>query len=259
MLNLYPIPAYVDNYIWCLHDNHCAYLIDPGDASKAQGYLEDRELTLLGILVTHHHWDHVNGIQALTELYPDCHVWGPKNETIPCCNYPLAEGDIVKTKLDIDFSVLEFPGHTLGHIGFYAEQSAWGPLLFCGDTLFSAGCGRLFEGTAAQMHNSLSKIGLLPTDLVICCTHEYTEANLKFAIAVDPGNEAIEQYMNLVKILRSENRPSLPTTLNQERLINPFLRIADPSIQSQLVKKYGHKPESDAESFAMLRTWKDNF
>ncbi|MCK5789496.1 MAG: hydroxyacylglutathione hydrolase, partial [Ketobacter sp.] len=154
-MNLHPVPAFTDNYIWCLHDNQSAYVVDPGQADPVLDYLNDRALTLRGILITHHHWDHVSGIEALLQVFPGIPVWGPAREDIPCCSQPLAEGDQVNLDWGLVFRVLEVPGHTLGHIAYYAETTPLGPLLFCGDTLFSSGCGRLFEGTPQQMHQSL--------------------------------------------------------------------------------------------------------
>lgn len=259
MLNLHPVPAFTDNYIWCLHDNQSAYVVDPGQADPVLDYLSDRALTLKGILITHHHWDHVSGIEALLEAFPGVPVWGPAHETIPCCSEPLNEGDVIELDWDIRFKIMEVPGHTLGHIAYYAQQSPCGPILFCGDTLFSSGCGRLFEGTPKQMHHSLQKFAVLPPETIVCCTHEYTSANLRFALAVEPDNEDIKQRASQVAMMRDQNSPSLPSSIGLELRINPFLRVMESTVLESLQQKCGERPSNEVESFATLRQWKDNF
>lgn len=259
MLTLHPIPAFTDNYIWCLHDNQNAYVVDPGQADPVQDYLLDRGLILKGILITHHHWDHVSGIEALSQSYPGIHVWGPAKETIPGRTVALVEGDSVQLNWDLEFGVLEVPGHTLGHIAYYAPTSPFGPLLFCGDTLFSSGCGRLFEGTPEQMHHSLSKLVALPPDTIVCCTHEYTTANLAFAVAVEPDNADIQERVSAVAKLRDQNLPSLPSSIGLEMKVNPFLRVTESTVLESLQKNCGKRPDNEVASFATLRQWKDNF
>ena len=259
MLTLHPIPAFTDNYIWCLHDNESAYVVDPGQADPVMDYLHDRSLILKGILITHHHWDHVSGIEALLQEYPGIPVWGPALETIPGRTQSLTEGDSVELSWGIQFSVFEVPGHTLGHIAYYGENTPVGNLLFCGDTLFSSGCGRLFEGTPEQMHQSLQNLAALPVDTKVCCTHEYTTSNLAFAQAVEPYNQDIQDRVAQVSALREQNLPSLPSTLALELLVNPFLRVTESTVLQSLQEKCGKRPANEVESFAKLREWKDNF
>jgi len=259
MLTLHPIPAFTDNYIWCLHDNKIAYVVDPGQAEPVQDYLKDRALTLKGILVTHHHWDHVSGIEALLAEHPTASVWGPAQETIPGRTLAVVEGDAIDLEWDIRLQVFEVPGHTLGHIAYYAATTPLGPLLFCGDTLFSSGCGRLFEGTPQQMYRSLQKLASLPGETLVCCTHEYTSSNLAFALAVEPENAAIQQRLEQVRQLRDQNLPSLPSTITLELNVNPFLRVESPDVLNSLQRKYGELPANAVASFAKLRQWKDNF
>ena len=260
-LQLHPIPIFSDNYVWCLSNDRLAYVVDPGDAGPVMEYLSAQALELAGILITHHHWDHVNGIAELVNAYPEVDVWGPAKESIPHCSKPVSGGDSVATALGLSLEVIDIPGHTAGHIGYFSPDSGSlpGPLLFCGDTLFSAGCGRLFEGTPEEMFSSLSSIASLSKNLIICCTHEYTSANLAFAQAVNPANEHVAEHVKAVAALRANGKPSLPSSIELELKINPFLRVSDPDIVNQLTKKYGKPPLSDEESFAMLRSWKDNF
>lgn len=259
MLTLHPIPAFTDNYIWCLHDNQSAYVVDPGQADPVLDYLRDRSLNLKGILITHHHWDHVSGIEALLEAYPDIPVWGPANETIPGRTESLGEGDLLALDWGIKLRVFEVPGHTLGHIAYYGTDTPIGSLLFCGDTLFSSGCGRLFEGTPEQMHHSLQKLASLPGDTKVCCTHEYTTSNLTFAQAVEPYNKDIQERVSAVSNLRGQNLPSLPSTVSLELKVNPFLRVTESTVLESLKEKCGRRPANEVESFAKLREWKDNF
>lgn len=262
MLTLHPIPAFSDNYIWCLHDNNWAYVVDPGDAAPVQAYLQDLNLNLKGILITHHHFDHVSGIDALLQQSPGIPVWGPKNETIPSKTVAVQAGDEVSLSFQneaLSFRVFDVPGHTAGHVAFYAAQYAASPLLFCGDTLFSAGCGRLFEGTPEQMHASLSQLKSLPDNTLVCCTHEYTTANLAFAHAVEPDNPAIAAHIAKVAGLRAENLPSLPSNIATEKQINPFLRADEESVMATLASNCGQRPTSEVDSFAKLRAWKDSF
>ncbi|MEE2731935.1 MAG: hydroxyacylglutathione hydrolase [Pseudomonadota bacterium] len=259
MLTLHPIPAFTDNYIWCIHDNQSAYVVDPGQAEPVLEYLRDRSLALKGILITHHHWDHVSGIEPLLQAFSGIPVWGPANETIPGRTHDLHQGDTLSLDWGLEFRVLEVPGHTSGHIAFYSEHSPLGPLLFCGDTLFSSGCGRLFEGTPEQMHHSLQALAALPGTTQVCCTHEYTTANLAFAKAVEPGNQAIQERAQAVARLRAQNLPSLPSTIQLERQVNPFLRVREPAVLESLRQNCGGLPANEVESFATLRQWKDNF
>lgn len=340
-LQIHPIPAFTDNYIWCLHDGHQAVVVDPGDASPVQRYLQQHSLALTGILVTHHHPDHVAGIAKLVEQWPGIPVWGPAKEHIPALTQALQQGDRVRLAFERGFSVelrvIEVPGHTLGHIAYFAEGQSFGagasgsgvgvqssdsavlssgveaqssgtlppssgvgarnagsaapgsdlppkspdtlarssytlpqsldtavpspgfPLLFCGDTLFSSGCGRLFEGTPEQMFASLDQLRQLPAATRVYCTHEYTLSNLKFALAVEPDNAELHQRQAEVERLRAAQQPSLPSNLALERQVNPFLRTDQPAVVEAVTRNCGTRPASEAQTFARLRAWKDHF
>jgi hydroxyacylglutathione hydrolase len=231
-MTLVALPAFSDNYIWMLHDGRDAWVVDPGDATPVLAAVQDQSLRLAGILVTHHHPDHVGGIDALRP-HLQGPVYGPARESIPQPCVPLHAGDRV-TVLGLHFEVLEVPGHTAGHIAYVQRDEVSAPLLFCGDTLFSAGCGRLFEGTPAQMHDSLRQLAALPADTQVCCTHEYTLSNLRFAAAVEPANEAIAQHSVRCEQLRAAGQPTLPSTIALERRINPFLRCGEPPSRTRI-------------------------
>ncbi|MBK5207493.1 MAG: hydroxyacylglutathione hydrolase, partial [Polaromonas sp.] len=209
---LIPIPAFADNYLWLLHDGKRALVVDPGDAEPVLRALEQHALQLKSILVTHHHADHTGGVDVLRQAC-GAKVYGPASECIPQPFTPLQGGDITHT-LGLDFQILDVPGHTAGHIAYYAPNINGKPLLFCGDTLFSGGCGRLFEGTPAQMLASLDKLAALPGNTVVCCTHEYTLSNLRFALAVEPGNADLVAYQARCMRLREAGQPTLPTSIS---------------------------------------------
>ena len=249
-----PIPAFTDNYIWCLHNGSQAVVVDPGDAAPVLAFCEKNGLTLSAILITHHHRDHTGGITALAEAIDDLPVIGPRGGHISGITKSVAQGDMVKLPaVGCEFSVIEVPGHTLDHIAFYGHNA-----LFCGDTLFAAGCGRLFEGTPGQMHRSLNKIKRLPPDTAIYCTHEYTLANVKFALAVDPENEQLMAYSEWVNTTRANDLPTLPSDLATQRKVNPFLRCDDPAVVKN-VSQYANAELSDEIAvFTQLRKWKDN-
>ncbi len=255
-LKIDAISAFADNYIWCLQRGNQAFVVDPGDAGPVQEYLQANALTLAGILITHHHMDHVGGVLALRESFPAAQVFGPANPQISGIDQVLRAGASL-TVLGLEFTVFEVPGHTLDHIAYYAA-SATPPLLFCGDTLFAAGCGRLFEGTPTQMHASLSQLAALPSATLVYCTHEYTLSNLRFAKAVEPLNADIERRFEAVTLLRSKNAISLPSSIGLERATNPFLRCDDVEVIAAARAKNPeiHTPE---RIFATLRTWKDGF
>lgn len=255
-MNLIPLPALDDNYIWLLHDGQRALVVDPGDAQVVRQALKAHALQLEGILVTHHHPDHTDGIVALQEEL-NVPAYGPAGEAIPGQVRRLDDGDEVRL-LGLRFETLLVPGHTAGHIAFYATLEGQAPILFCGDTLFSAGCGRLFEGTPAQMLASLERLASLPETCRIACTHEYTLSNLRFALAVEPDNAALQAYTMHCQNLRHMGVPTLPTTVATERQINPFLRSRMASIRQRLDV---HSPgaHSDVDYFAALREWKNNF
>ena len=258
MIQVNGMLAFHDNYIWLLRNKfRQCYVVDPGDAEIVEHYLTVYNLTLQGILITHHHWDHTNGIEQLV-YHRDIPVYGPDNLTINGITIPLQENDTIKV-LDLDFTVITTPGHTLDHITYFAQQNHGIPLLFCGDTLFSAGCGRLFEGTASQIFISINKLRMLPKNTAVYCTHEYTLSNLKFALAVEPENKNIQKYQNKIIQLRNEQKPSLPSTIGIELKINPFMRIDQKSVVSAVLE-HSHKTSlNNLEVFSTLRQWKDTF
>lgn len=256
-MNLIPLPAFQDNYLWLLHDGQRALVVDPGDAEPVRSFLSDRGLQLDAILVTHHHADHTGGVDALRTA-TGARVYGPASERIPGPFDPLREGDRIEV-LGLAFEILDVPGHTAGHIAYYCADIDGTPLVFCGDTLFSGGCGRLFEGTPAQMLHSLDKLAALPGTTRVCCTHEYTLGNLKFATAVEPGNSQLNHYRQQCEQRRSRGEPTLPSTIALERDINPFLRVRQPAV-AQSAHRHGGVDEGDAVAvFATLRQWKNEF
>jgi hydroxyacylglutathione hydrolase len=256
MLTLSPIPAFTDNYLWLLHDGQRALVVDPGDAAPVLRKLAELHLRLEAILVTHHHADHTGGVDELRST-THAKVYGPAAENIPRPYEMLGEGDVVQAA-GVDFRVIDVPGHTAGHIAFYAPEVDGKPLLFCGDTLFSAGCGRLFEGTPAQMLASLDKLAALPGNTVVCCTHEYTLSNLRFAVAVDPANQDLASYQAHCIELRKHHQPTLPTSVSQELLINPFLRTRHCAVISS-ARHFDAAAHDDTSVFAAIRQWKNQF
>jgi hydroxyacylglutathione hydrolase len=256
MLTLIPIPAFADNYLWLLHDGQQALVVDPGDAVPVQRILQDQGLQLSAILVTHHHADHTGGVDTLRNE-TNAKVFGPASERIPEPFAPLVEGDRISA-LGLSFQIIDVPGHTSGHIAYYTPDMNGKPLLFCGDTLFSGGCGRLFEGTPGQMLASLDKLAALPGNTVTCCTHEYTLSNLRFAEAVDPDNQALTSYHAHCKKLREQHQPTLPTSIAQELLINPFLRTRQAALISS-ARYFDAAAHDDTSVFAAIRQWKNQF
>lgn len=255
-MELIPLPAFNDNYLWLLHDGRDALVVDPGDAAPVQSALQQRGLALRGILVTHHHGDHTGGVAALRQA-TGAKVYGPACEAIPAPFEPLHGGQSVPL-LGIDWQVIDVPGHTAGHIAYYAADVDGAPLLFCGDTLFSAGCGRVFEGTPAQMLASLDRLAALPDNTRVCCAHEYTLSNLRFAAAVEPGNTALADYTRQCQALRAQGMPTLPSTVGTERAINPFLRSREPAVV-QAVRAHSGAADEEVTVFAALREWKNQF
>ncbi|PZP36803.1 MAG: hydroxyacylglutathione hydrolase [Roseateles depolymerans] len=263
-MTLTPLPAFDDNYLWLLDNGRDALVVDPGDAAPVAAELDRRGLKLAGILLTHHHGDHVGGVDALRPRLQG-QVYGPRREKLPEPVQRVGGGDHVEL-LGLRFTVLDVPGHTAGHIAFYAAavptQGSHAPLLFCGDTLFSAGCGRLFEGTPAQLHASLQSLAALPGATRVCCAHEYTLSNLRFAQEVDPDNAALRTYATWCAAERAELRPTLPATLGRERAINPFLRCEHAALQAAARR---HAPlklpaqPSPVDVLAVLRDWKNGF
>lgn len=255
-MNLLALPAFSDNYLWLLHDGVRALVVDPGDAAPVSAALKQHDLQLAAILVTHHHADHVGGVAALREA-TGAVVYGPARERIPEPFIPVTEGDQVQA-LGLSFKIMDVPGHTSGHIAYFADEMNGAPLLFCGDTLFSGGCGRLFEGTPAQMLTSLDSLAALPPATRVCCAHEYTMANLRFARAVEPGNAALAEYYQECEALRAAGTPTLPSSIGVERAINPFLRSREPTV-TQAVQAHAATTTEDVAVFAALREWKNNF
>ena len=255
-MNLTAVPAFSDNYIWMIDDGRSAIVVDPGEAGPVHAALDAKRLALAAILVTHHHADHVGGVDGLRARLQGP-VFGPAREKVPQPCEGHVEGDVVEA-LGLRFEVIDVPGHTAGHIAFFNRQGAGEPILFCGDTLFSAGCGKLFEGTPAQMHASLEKLSALPDATRVCCGHEYTVSNLRFAQAVEPGNDEIAQHMQVCQALRAAGKPTVPSPIGRERRINPFLRVAEPAVADAAVK-HGATGRGGSEVLAAIRTWKNEF
>ena len=253
---LIPVSAFADNYLWLLHDGKRALVVDPGDAEPVLRALNASGLQLESILVTHHHADHTGGVDALRQA-TGATVYGPASERIPAPFEPLREGDSVRS-LGLDFQVLDVPGHTAGHIAFYTPDMDGQPLLFCGDTLFSGGCGRLFEGTPAQMLASLDKLSALPGATRVCCAHEYTLGNLRFALAVEPDNAVLKAHAQHCLQLRNQGQSTLPSSIGQEILINPFLRTRQAGIMAT-VHRFDASAHDDTTVFSALRQWKNQF
>lgn len=246
------IPAFRDNYVWALHDDQVAILFDPGEAAPILTWLASAHLHPMAILVTHHHADHVGGIPEIVGRHA-IPVYGPAIEAIPGRTQALHGGETLHfDELGLTFQVLATPGHTRGHLCFFGDGR-----LFCGDTLFSCGCGRLFEGTPEQMHTSLSKIKALPMETLIYCAHEYTLANLAFALEVEPDSAALQRRLAEVRNLRTRGTPSLPSNLATEMTTNPFLRCEQPDVVVAAARHAGHPPEPGLATFAALRAWKD--
>lgn len=251
-MKLTSISAFQDNYIWVLsnEEGKCV-IVDPGEATPVLNAIAQYQWQPIAILLTHHHADHVGGVQALKETYPEIALYGPAEIKIAGITQVVKDGDTLSL-LDHDFSVIATPGHTLGHVSYYSS-----PYLFCGDTLFSAGCGRLFEGTAEQMYQSFQRLNQLPAETLICCAHEYTESNVTFALSVLPEDEHIKRFYKEVKALRAENKSTLPSTLANERQVNVFLRTEDHDLQRKEEKDTLFQQPN--EIFAWLRAKKDTF
>ena len=259
MLDVTPIPAFSDNYIWCLnrHGEKDAVVVDPGDGKPVLEALSERGLELAGILITHHHLDHTGGLDTLLS-HRDVPVWGPRNPSIPQITRRFGEGDHVEV-LGVDWRVLEVPGHTLDHIAFYGEPEGGDPMLFCGDTLFAGGCGRVFEGDPAMMLRSLDKLADLPANTRVFCAHEYTLANLSFAEAVEPDNDALKSRIERDRSARDRGEPTVPSVLSVEFDTNPFLRCREDSVAGHMASREGVDAADPVAVFAAVRGWKDNF
>jgi len=255
------IKAFNDNYIWCIHSTNSSHvaLVDPGDADCCIQYLKDNNLQLSTILITHRHSDHVGGVKSLVNFCNENNwpiaVYGPTKEAIKYSNIQVKHNDKFYIEaLALEFFVLDIPGHTLGHIAYLINDD-----LFCGDTLFSAGCGRIFDGTSEMLFNSLKLLANLPEKTRVYCAHEYTLANLAFALTVDPSNEELINYYNNVKKLRDKNQSSIPSSICIEKKINPFLRCFDHNIKQSVITYSNNSLDDELATFTELRKWKDNF
>tara|TARA_R110001599_G_scaffold353512_1_gene593431 strand:+ start:20399 stop:21172 length:774 start_codon:yes stop_codon:yes gene_type:complete len=257
MLTIEPIPAFNDNYIWLLHDadTRAAFVVDPGDAAPVMEVLSQRQLNLEGILITHHHFDHVGGVAALRAEY-DPVVFGPHNPAIEGIDHRLGAGDRIEV-LGHAFEVMTVPGHTLDHIAYF--HAAGQPLVFCGDTLFAGGCGRLFEGTPPMMLASLESLAALPPETLVYCAHEYTLANLAFARAVEPDNAALTARIAQAESTRAKNAPTVPSDIALELATNPFLRCKQQDLLDSLQSQGRLLPGDTVDVFSAVRGWKDNF
>lgn len=269
MLKVAIVPAFEDNYLWVIHNETHAAVVDPGDAKPIIDYLAKHELTLAAILTTHHHADHVGGVTALLDfldLAGKIPVYGPANESIPARTVSLREGDHVQVaELGLALNVIDVPGHTAGHIAYHVPAHDW---LFCGDTLFACGCGRLFEGTAAQMQASLAKLRALPAHTIVHCAHEYTMSNIRFAQAVEPNNAALAARAARDGARRTQNIPTVPFTIADEIATNPFMRWDSPDVMAAAAGKPDYRSAVSAENaanaspalvFGTIREWKNHF
>ncbi|MDP2809767.1 MAG: hydroxyacylglutathione hydrolase [Rhodocyclaceae bacterium] len=253
-MKIIPIKAFEDNYIWAIRNAGQVAVVDPGDAAPVLDHLAESGDRLRAILVTHHHDDHTGGIADLVARHP-APVFGPAPENIAGVDHPVQDGDrIALPGLAIEFDVLGVAGHTRGHVVYYRRG-----VLFCGDTLFCAGCGRVFEGTMREMQASLARLAALPPETAVYCAHEYTQANLRFARAVEPDNAAIAARIDDVARLRAANLPTLPSTLGLELATNPFLRWRSPEVIAAAAARLGHAPEDDIETFKAIREWRNTF
>ncbi len=249
-----PLRAFKDNYVWTLRNAKVAAVVDPGEAQPVLDYIAAEGLRLVAILATHHHQDHVGGIEELRQRHP-VPVYGPRGEPIATLTHPVGGGDKVAIKeLEVSFEVLDIPGHTRAHIAYYGAN-----MLFCGDTLFACGCGRVFEGTPRQLYASLEKLTALPDETLVYCGHEYTLANIGFAKAVEPGNAALLEREASDAQARRESRPTLPSTIGREKATNPFLRVKTPAVIESANKYLGKRMSDPAGVFAALRQWKNQF
>ena len=256
MFEVSAIKAFSDNYIWTLIKDGEVTVVDPGDPEPVSNYLNEKGLTLKNILITHHHFDHTGGIEKLTDLY-GCEVYGPDGGHIKGIGVAIQDNQEFMIT-DVIFKAFATPGHTLDHLSYYVADDS-NPLLFCGDTLFSGGCGRLFEGSPKQMHASLSRLSELPGKTKVFCTHEYTESNLKFALAVEPNNSHLKEKFSEVLQLRSEDKETLPSTIGEELKVNPFMRCNELDVKKAAENFSNAQFSEPHEVLGCIRDWKDNF
>ncbi|MDB5763156.1 MAG: gloB [Herminiimonas sp.] len=255
-LSVLAVPAFADNYLWLIHDGVHAAVVDPGDAAPVFAALDEHKLSLTAILLTHHHADHVGGVPSLLRRFK-VPVFGPRTEAIAGVTQALAEGDHATIpELGLTLSVLDVPGHTRGHIAYVAARQGW---LFCGDTLFAGGCGRLFEGTPAQMTGSLAKLAALPESTQVYCAHEYTLSNLRFAREIEPDNDALAARIQSEQIKRDRGQPTVPSTIALEKSTNPFLRYSQANIIDRLIAANRLAVREPIAAFAAIREWKNSY
>jgi len=254
MMAIHAVPAFKDNYIWVLEAGGKAVAVDPGDDAPVEQFLEKRGLVLAAVLATHHHADHVGGLPALARHWK-CPTFGPAREVEAHLDHRLTEGDRFQVPgLDLELEAIDIPGHTAGHIALFG-----GGVLFCGDTLFACGCGRLFEGTPAQMLDSLTKLARLPAATRAYCGHEYTLSNIRFAEAVEPGNRELAQRKSRDAARRDRGEPTVPSTIGEELATNPFLRCGEPGVIAAAERHAGRRLAGTVEVFAEIREWKNGF
>ena len=253
-MQVHAVPAFQDNYLWVIAQGRRAAVVDPGDAAPVQRFLEARGLELAAILATHHHGDHVGGVPSLMERW-HCPVFGPAHDGVEGLDRKLAEGDRIEVPgVDLAFDVLDVPGHTAGHIAYVGNGA-----VFCGDTLFACGCGRLFEGTPAQMVRSLGKLAALPRETRVYCAHEYTMSNIRFAQAVEPGNGSLAARKARDAARRERGEPTVPSTIGEELETNPFLRWDAPEVVASAERHAGRKLAGGVDVFTEIREWKNRF
>ncbi|TRZ65432.1 MAG: hydroxyacylglutathione hydrolase [Rhodocyclaceae bacterium] len=259
MTEILGLRAFDDNYIWLLRAAGCVAVVDPGDAGPVLAHLEKSGDRLCAILATHHHGDHVGGLAELLARFP-VPVFGPELENIPGVTHPLAGGERIELpEISLHLDVIAVPGHTRGHIAYYGPSLNGHGAVFCGDTLFGAGCGRLFEGTPAQMQDSLAKLAVLPAPTLVYCAHEYTQSNLRFALAVEPDSIAVQRRSENVAKDRAAGRPTIPTSIRRELETNPFLRWDAPAVRAAAASRLGRMPVDAVETFTIVREWKNRF
>lgn len=259
-IQVIPLPAFDDNYIWMIRSGQDVVAVDPGDAAPVEAWLREHDLALRAVLVTHHHGDHVGGLKALLARWK-VPVYGPASEAIEAVTTPVLDGERgVLPGVGLDFSVIGVPGHTLDHVAYLVDM---GPdessCLFCGDTLFASGCGRLFEGSPAQMLGSLDRLAALDPDTRVCCAHEYTLSNIAFALACEPDNPQLLAWHDEARALRAAGLPTVPTTIGLERQRNPFLRADRPDVQQRLAELHGGPVADRLAAFTLMREWKNRF
>lgn len=256
-MQIHAVPAFRDNYLWVLAVDGAAAVVDPGDAVPVQSFLDERGLRLEAILATHHHADHIGGVPALAARWK-CPVFGPARDGVEGLSTRLSEGDrITVPGLGVAFDVLDVPGHTAGHIAYVRREAE--PVVFCGDTLFACGCGRLFEGTAAQMSDSLGKLARLPLPTRAYCAHEYTMSNIRFARVVEPRNRALAARQARDAARRERGEPTVPSSIEEELATNPFLRCGAPEVIASAERRAGRALAGPVEVFAVIREWKNSF